>query len=109
MLADTKIRDSRQWDEIQSVLSSSLKKMPDGTALAELRKEFSQLSDGLWGIFRKYGFPPHVNVLRVHCPMAFDNRGADWLQPTPAVENPYFGKEMYRCGSVVSAGSGGTP
>ncbi|MBU1411886.1 efflux RND transporter periplasmic adaptor subunit [Myxococcota bacterium] len=109
MLADTKIRDSRQWDELQSVLSSSLKKMPAGTALAELRKEFSQLSDGLWGIFRKYGFPPHVNVLRVHCPMAFDNRGADWLQPTPAVENPYFGKEMYRCGSVVSAGSGGTP
>ena len=108
-LAEPKAGSSPQWDELRTVLEMPLAKMTAGAGLPELRKEFSQLSDGLWGVFRKYGFPPHVNVLRVHCPMAFDNRGADWLQPTPAVENPYFGKEMYRCGSVLSVGSGGTP
>jgi len=39
----------------------------------------------------------------VHCPMAFDGEGADWLAPTAEVRNPYFGAEMPRCGSVRRA------
>jgi Cu(I)/Ag(I) efflux system membrane fusion protein len=30
--------------------------------------------------------------------MAFDNRGAEWLQTESEVDNVYFGKEMLRCG-----------
>jgi hypothetical protein len=37
---------------------------------------------------------------RIHCPMAFDNRGADWLAPSRDVHNPYFGASMPNCGSV---------
>ena len=34
-----------------------------------------------------------------HCPMAFDDRGADWIQWSGTrTENPYFGSAMYRCG-----------
>ena len=40
-------------------------------------------------------------IRRFHCPMAFDNRGADWLQNTPETANPYFGKAMPRCGEQV--------
>ena len=38
--------------------------------------------------------------------MAFDFRGASWLQEEGELANPYFGAEMLRCGSVerVSAG-----
>jgi Cu(I)/Ag(I) efflux system membrane fusion protein len=32
--------------------------------------------------------------------MAFDNRGADWLQVEPLIANPYFGATMLRCGTV---------
>ena len=35
-----------------------------------------------------------------HCPMAFDFRGADWLQSHDVIDNPYFGAEMLRCGTV---------
>ncbi len=38
---------------------------------------------------------------RIHCPMAFDGEGADWLQEGENVRNPYFGKKMPSCGSVV--------
>lgn len=33
------------------------------------------------------------------CPMA----GADWIQPTGAVRNPYFGKTMLTCGAPKKA------
>jgi Cu(I)/Ag(I) efflux system membrane fusion protein len=33
--------------------------------------------------------------------MAFNNRGADWLQNQTGVENPYFGSAMFRCGDQV--------
>lgn len=33
------------------------------------------------------------------CPMA----GADWIQPTGAVRNPYFGKSMPTCGAPKKA------
>jgi len=33
--------------------------------------------------------------------MAFNNRGANWLQGTPEIQNPYFGAAMFRCGSLT--------
>ena len=39
--------------------------------------------------------------MRVHCPMAFDNKGADWLQGTGSIRNPYFGADMLSCGAPV--------
>jgi Cu(I)/Ag(I) efflux system membrane fusion protein len=36
----------------------------------------------------------------MHCPMALDNQGADWLQKDPELRNPYFGSMMLRCGST---------
>ena len=35
-----------------------------------------------------------------HCPMALDDTGGDWLHPTRAIENPYFGSLMFACGEV---------
>src|SRR5690606_2826422 len=35
-----------------------------------------------------------------HCPMAFDDKGASWLQRGDEILNPYFGSEMPSCGSV---------
>ena len=40
-------------------------------------------------------------VLRVHCPMAAQNRGADWLPTDAEVRNPYFGAAMLTCGEIV--------
>lgn len=37
-----------------------------------------------------------------HCPMAFDNAGANWLSDEAAIRNPYFGDAMLTCGRVVN-------
>ena len=36
----------------------------------------------------------------MHCPMADQNRGADWLQATETLANPFFAKSMKACGTV---------
>jgi Cu(I)/Ag(I) efflux system membrane fusion protein len=33
--------------------------------------------------------------------MAFDNKGASWLQKDEDIRNPYFGAAMYKCGEVT--------
>lgn len=43
----------------------------------------------------------------MHCPMAFDNAGANWLQGSDELANPYFGASMLRCGSVEAKLAGG--
>ena len=37
---------------------------------------------------------------KVFCPMAFDGRGAFWVQENDEVRNPYFGPDMPGCGEV---------
>jgi Cu(I)/Ag(I) efflux system membrane fusion protein len=36
----------------------------------------------------------------MNCPMANDNQGADWLQASKPLQNPYFGAMMIKCGEV---------
>ena len=40
-------------------------------------------------------------IYRFHCPMAFDNLGAFWLQDHPETRNPYFGASMLSCKDSV--------
>lgn len=35
-----------------------------------------------------------------HCPMANNNKGADWLSVDKEIRNPYFGSSMLKCGEV---------
>jgi Cu(I)/Ag(I) efflux system membrane fusion protein len=36
----------------------------------------------------------------MHCPMANNNKGADWLQSSEPLQNPYFGAAMLTCGEI---------
>jgi len=38
----------------------------------------------------------------IHCSMAFNNKGAYWVQRKGEVSNPYHGKMMLRCGEALA-------
>lgn len=40
-------------------------------------------------------------IYKIHCPMAFNNEGANWYSDVPEVRNPYFGDQMLKCGKVT--------
>lgn len=71
-----------------------------GTDLDALRRAFQTLSDSLIAAIRRFDIGGGRAVFRVHCPMAFDFAGADWIQTDEEIRNPYFGAEMHSCGTV---------
>jgi membrane fusion protein, copper/silver efflux system len=74
---------------------------PDDEATLEaLRIAFEPLSGHLEDAVNHFGTGETPPVHRAHCPMAFDDRGAAWLQSGTTIANPYFGASMLRCGTV---------
>lgn len=65
------------------------------------RQPFEELSRASIALAKAYA--PHLDTTAyvLFCPMAFDDAGANWMQPTKKVHNPYFGEEMPGCGKVI--------
>jgi Cu(I)/Ag(I) efflux system membrane fusion protein len=84
-------------------LRASLADAADRTAsahrIAQRREGFETLSDNLWHALARFGTGTAEAVRRFHCPMAFDNDGAYWIQRDTTTANPYYGSMMLRCGS----------
>ena len=81
---------------IKSINSIKAKKSID-----EKRLGFKSLSENFTFFvshMTEYDNPIYIQ----HCPMADNNRGADWLSLEKAIKNPYFGDKMLTCGSVVN-------
>jgi Cu(I)/Ag(I) efflux system membrane fusion protein len=76
-----------------------------GSAAADLPRQrvaFGALSDGLIAWFHSAENPISDGLAIAHCPMAFDGKGAKWIQRGDQIANPYFGGAMLTCGSVDS-------
>jgi Cu(I)/Ag(I) efflux system membrane fusion protein len=68
--------------------------------IAAQRAAYERASNALIALVEAAGNPLPRIVYVARCPMAFDNRGARWLQDSSAIRNPYFGASMLTCGSV---------
>ncbi|WP_028583698.1 efflux RND transporter periplasmic adaptor subunit [Desulfogranum mediterraneum] len=70
-------------------------------SLDDLRRpHFETLSNALIAAFKASPDSYDGELLIMHCPMAFGDRGADWLQLSEPLKNPYFGSVMLGCGDV---------
>ncbi len=68
--------------------------------IEELRSGFDELSDVMVALAKQLNPMPGMYVL--HCPMANNNKGADWLSMSSEIKNPYYGSSMLTCGEVTS-------
>jgi Cu(I)/Ag(I) efflux system membrane fusion protein len=64
----------------------------------QARNAFYRLSERTIHLVRLMGASGSTDIFVYHCPMARGGAGADWLQPSDGVENPYYGSQMFRCG-----------
>jgi len=88
------------WSEERSLAVSALEGAADAEELEALRTAFGDLSTAVVSIAREFGHDGEGGFYEVFCPMAFDNRGAPWLQTSETVRNPYFGAAMSGCGDI---------
>ena len=66
--------------------------------VAAERTHFAELSAHMYELAKAFG--AGKKVYYDHCPMAFNGKGANWLNDAAAIQNPYMGSKMPECGSV---------
>lgn len=66
-----------------------------------LRKpHFETLSNALIAAAKKAPESMPNDLMVMHCPMVYEDRGADWLQTSEPLQNPYYGAMMLKCGEM---------
>lgn len=83
-------------------LTGSAKSIQSSKTINKARVHFETISAGMILAAKKYGVTGADAIYEYWCPMAFNNKGAAWLQPKKGTANPYFGSAMYRCGGVTN-------
>lgn len=62
------------------------------------REHFEALSTDITDLIALLG--TDKVIYQDYCPMANNNKGANWLSEVKEIKNPYFGSKMLTCGSV---------
>jgi Cu(I)/Ag(I) efflux system membrane fusion protein len=89
--------DARQHVE---ALLRAAKGVAQAPSLSAARTSFRSLSSDVISLVQHVGAGDSQTLFLVHCPMAFEGQGGDWLQSNKTVANPYHGSAMLRCGTV---------
>lgn len=94
-------KDHMAWMKTALELKKILGDAAKANEIEASRQIFALFSEQMAAVAKRFGPPGASAIYRHRCPMAFNNRGADWLQPNDKTLNPYFGAAMLGCGSVV--------
>ena len=84
------------WMDFNQELKTELNESKN---IEQIRNSFINISKtmiGMNGTFQPMDYPIYIQ----HCPMANNNKGADWLSKDNEVKNPFFGNSMLSCGEV---------
>jgi Cu(I)/Ag(I) efflux system membrane fusion protein len=98
--ASSSQRLGESWSGLARVLTGDVRRFANAETIDDARIAFRNLTQSLQRMFATYGNPLNESVRLAHCPMAFDNQGAEWFQRSETVDNAYFGAEMLRCGEI---------
>jgi Cu(I)/Ag(I) efflux system membrane fusion protein len=88
------------WMEKRNALAAHAGKISESDDIEKQREQFEHLSNALVKTIKAFGITGDTLYVQ-HCPMAFDNDGADWISNVEEIRNPYFGERMLKCGLVT--------
>lgn len=88
------------WMDALENINDGISAIRDAKDIVGVRAGLEPLSYGMIDAVEKLGIKSAKPVYEVFCPMAFDFKGAKWLQSDENVRNPYFGEAMLQCGEV---------
>ncbi len=90
----------KDWKALLPGLEAALAGAAKAGDIEDLRAAYDPLSRRVIALARTFGVPAGTRAYEAFCPMAFDSRGALWLQPSKGIHNPYFGQSMPGCGEL---------
>lgn len=80
-------------------LLRSLTDVKDTIIFKDIRIVFDQLSTWIITFMETKWIINRENMIKFYCSMAFDSKGAFWIQEDEEILNPYFGSKMINCGT----------
>lgn len=90
----------RDWNRISDKITEIMKNNKHIETLDEARSLLDLLSAQMILLQKQYGNKINGTRYIAYCPMAFNNKGAYWLQREKEILNPYFGPVMLKCGEI---------
>lgn len=100
--AKAKVKEIMDTSGHAGALPALLHDMIAAETLDAFRKPlFDQLSSALIAAAKADPQRFETPLTVMHCPMVYPDRGANWLQTSEPLKNPYFGPAMLTCGDVV--------
>lgn len=88
------------WMELSNDIAKQAVAAVAGMDIETVRASFEQVSNSMIALHRRFGHAGDRTFYLAFCPMAFDNKGAYWLQTDSIIANPYFGDMMLGCGEI---------
>ncbi|HPQ39760.1 MAG TPA: efflux RND transporter periplasmic adaptor subunit [bacterium] len=87
------------WIPRRNAVRTALSSIANAPDIGAARRQFEPLSVHVTALVDRLDIGP-IRYYEFHCPMAFDNAGANWLQRENDLRNPYYGAAMLKCGSL---------
>ncbi|MEO5945416.1 MAG: DUF3347 domain-containing protein [Chitinophagaceae bacterium] len=94
-----KMEEHDVWMKVEKNLKSAAKQIKENKETAPQREHFMSLSKDMYELIK--ASKPPTTIYYQFCPMANDNKGANWLSKESAIKNPYYGSQMLSCGKTV--------
>ncbi len=88
------------WMDALKNINDGIDSIRSAKDIVGVRAGLEPLSYGMIDIVDKLGIKSSQPVYEIFCPMAFDFKGAMWLQSDENIRNPYFGETMLQCGEI---------
>lgn len=82
-----------------SSIASSAARITAQSDIEEQRKIYSDLSNDMIALIKKEGLQSGELYVDF-CPMALNDKGANWISNKKEIINPYFGDKMLKCGEI---------
>ena len=95
------------WTTLSGTMVGDLKKIAETKEIEAQRKAFDPLSEAFAKILMSFRHVMTHPLVVFHCPMAFNQKGAYWIEGSEQRRNPYFGRtpfngqDMLQCGELI--------
>ena len=90
-----------KWNQLKENFATIADAAMKSENINKFRANFASLTSAVDEMRTIFGASEKKKIYKYFCPMAFDNKGAFWLDTRKEIFNPYFGKTMQKCGEEV--------
>jgi len=101
-LLDPQAKES--WNKLFGKMHKEIEKIANNKDIQIQRQAFDPLSESFARVLMSFRHAMSGSLFLYHCPMAFDKKGAYWIEDSKDNRNPYFGRKPFQGQDMLKCG-----